>query len=63
MIAVEIKATINPCSSMLTGLNSFKEKVPGAQLILACRVQQAQVIRDVTVLHWQDVLEHICNEA
>jgi predicted AAA+ superfamily ATPase len=62
-IAVEIKAATNPSSSMLTGLISFKEKVAGAQLILACRVQRPQVIRDVTVLPWQDVLEHINNEA
>jgi len=62
-IAIEIKAATNPSSSMLTGLNSFKERVAGAQLILACRVQHAQVIKDVTVLPWQDALEHISSEA
>jgi len=63
IIAVEIKASANPSSSMLTGLKSFKEKVSHAQLILACRVERPQVIKDVTVLPWQDALELIHNEA
>ena len=62
-IAVEIKASANPSSSMLTGLKSFKEKAVDAQLILACRVERPQVIKDVTVLPWQDALELIHSEA
>ena len=62
-IAVEIKATENPSSAMLKGLKSFKEKVADAQLVLACRVQRPQVIKDVTVLPWQDALEYIFSKA
>jgi predicted AAA+ superfamily ATPase len=62
-IALELKSTTNPSPAMFKGLYSFKEKIPGAQLILGCRVQRARVIRDVRVLPWQEVLEHILNEA
>jgi len=62
-IAVEIKATENPSSAMLKGLKSFKEEVADAQLVLACRVQRPQVIKDVTVLPWQGALEYIFSKA
>ncbi|MCP5105689.1 MAG: ATP-binding protein [bacterium] len=62
-IAVEIKSTINPSSSMLSGLFSFKEKVRNAQLILACRVETAQAMKDVTVLPWLEAIEYIHKEA
>ncbi len=62
-IAVEIKSTINPSSSMLKGLFSFKEKVDNAQLILACRVEAAQEMKGVTVLPWQEAIEYIHKEA
>jgi hypothetical protein len=48
---------------MLKGLYSFKEKVTGAELILACRVDRAQVMKDVTVLPWQEALTYIAREA
>ncbi len=62
-IALEIKASTHPSSSMLTGLKSFKEKVSTARLVLACRVERPQVIKDVTVLPWQEALEYIYSEA
>lgn len=62
-LAIEIKSTVNPNSMMLKGLYSFKEKVPGAQLILACRVDRAQIMKDVTVLPWQEVLDFILHKA
>lgn len=62
-LAIEIKSTVNPTSNMLKGLYSFKEKVPGALLILGCRVDRAQVIKDVAVLPWQEVLDFILHEA
>ena len=63
IIAIEIKASAHPSSTMLTGLKSFKEKVSNARLILACRVERPQVIKDITVLPWQDALELIHSEA
>lgn len=62
-LAIEIKSTANPTSIMLKGLYSFKEKVPGAQLILACRVERAQVMKDVKVLPWRETLDYIRHEA
>lgn len=62
-IAVEIKSTTNPSSSMLKGLFSFKEKVANAQLILACRMEAAQSMKDVMVLPWQEAIEYIHKEA
>ncbi|MGE5342424.1 MAG: ATP-binding protein [Candidatus Omnitrophota bacterium] len=63
ILAIEIKSTVSPTSTMLKGLYSFKEKVPEAQLILACRVERAQIMKDVKVLPWQDVLDYILREA
>lgn len=62
-IAMEIKSTVNPSSPMLKGLHSFKEKVPEARLILACRVQVAQEIREVEVMPWQEAIDLIHSEA
>jgi predicted AAA+ superfamily ATPase len=62
-LAIEIKSTVNPTSAMLKGLYSFKEKVPGAQLILTCRVDRPQLMKDVAVLPWQEVLEFILRES
>ncbi|MDQ1353095.1 MAG: family ATPase [Acidobacteriota bacterium] len=62
-LAIEIKSTVNPTSMMLKGLYSFKEKIPGTQLILACRVDRAQIMKDVTVLPWQETLDFILQEA
>ncbi len=62
-LAIEIKSTTNPTPVMLKGLYSFKEKVPGAQLILTCRVERAQAIKDVKVLPWHEALDHIAQEA
>ena len=50
ILAIEIKSTV-------------KEKVPKAQLILGCRVERAQVIKDVKVLPWQEALDYIHREA
>ncbi|MCU0288563.1 MAG: AAA family ATPase [Acidobacteria bacterium] len=63
ILAIEIKSTLNPTSMMLKGLYSFKEKVPGAQLILCSRVDRVQIIKDVTVLPWQDLPGFILREA
>jgi len=62
-LAIEIKSTVNPTSTMLKGLYSFKEKVPGAQLILACRVDRPQQMKDVAVIPWQEVLDFILRES
>ncbi len=62
-LAVEIKSTVNPSSSMLKGLYSFKEKVPDAKLILACRIENAQLMKDINILPWQETLEYIRNET
>ncbi len=62
-IAVEIKSTENPSSSMLKGLSSFKEKVPDAKLLLACRVENARVMKDIDVFPWHEALEYIYSEA
>jgi len=62
-LAIEIKSSVNPTSIMLKGLYSFKEKVPAAKLILCCRVDRPQVMKGVTVLPWQEVLDYILHEA
>jgi predicted AAA+ superfamily ATPase len=62
-IALEIKSTTDPSSSMLKGLYSFKEKAADAQLILACRAQRPRLIKDVTVLPWQEAIRAIVSEA
>jgi predicted AAA+ superfamily ATPase len=62
-IALELKSTTSPVPAMLKGLYSFKEKVPDARLILGCRAERAQIINDVTVLPWQEVIEYIHSEA
>lgn len=63
IIAVEIKSTTVPSAEMLRGLRSFKQIRTGAELILACRVERAQVMEDVMVLPWQEILAYICAEA
>lgn len=62
-IALDIKSTVNPSSPMLKGLHSFKEKVPEARLLLACRSPVAQEIKGVDVLPWQDALKLVRSEA
>ena len=58
-IAVEIKSTMNPASTHCSGLYSFKQKVPDAELILACRTSNSLKINKVMVLPWKEALKYI----
>ncbi len=62
-LALEIKSTTNPTPAMTKGLYSFKEKKPDAQLILGCRVEKAQSMKEVMVLPWQEAIAYILQEA
>lgn len=62
-IALEIKSSVNPSSSTFKGLYSFKEKVPKAELIMACRAERARVMKEVLVLPWQEAIAHIHQAA
>lgn len=62
-LAIEIKSTANPDKKMLKGIYSFREKVPEAIGILACRIKKPQKINDILILPWQKTLELIKEEA
>jgi predicted AAA+ superfamily ATPase len=59
LIAVEIKSTRNPVSSHCGGLYSFKQKVPDAELILACRAPHSLQINRVLAMPWEKALQYI----
>ncbi len=62
-LAMEIKATARPSSSHCSGLLSFADVMPEAELILVCRTDQPQVFRfgkrTVRALPWLDCLNLI----
>ena len=62
-LALEIKSTEAPASVHCRGLRSFKETVPQAELILACRTSMKIKIGDVTVLPWQGALDYLLKEC
>ena len=56
-VAIEIKATTAPSSSHCRGLRSFRECVPKARCILACRCPHPVQIGPVTALPWEQALD------
>ncbi|MDD5657653.1 MAG: AAA family ATPase [Elusimicrobia bacterium] len=66
-LAMEIKSTQRPAAALCSGLLSFAEVVPGAELVLACRVEQPQLFRfgkhTVRALPWLDCLKMIAGHA
>jgi predicted AAA+ superfamily ATPase len=59
LIAVEIKSTRNPVSAHCGGLYSFMQKVPDAELILACRAPHNLQINRVLAMPWEKALQYI----
>lgn len=57
-LAMEIKSTERPSSSLCSGLLSFAEVMPGAELFLVCRTDQPQIFRfgkrTIHALPWLD---------
>lgn len=64
-LAIEIKATQRPSPSHCSGLLSFVEINPKAELFLACRIERPQAFRfgknTVRALPWMDCLKLICS--
>ena len=62
-LAMEIKATERPSSSLCSGLLSFAEIMPEAELLLVCRTDRPQLFRfgkrTVRALPWLDCLKMI----
>jgi len=59
IIAIEIKSVTAPARAHLSGLRSFKEDVPQAQCILACRTPRPVQVGAFTAQPWQEVLEMV----
>ncbi len=59
-LAMEVKATERPSTALCSGLLSFAEIMPQAELLLVCRVNQPQLFRfskhTVRALPWMDCL-------
>ena len=66
-LALEIKATQRPSSSLCSGLLSFAEIMPAAELFLICRVDRPQLFRfgkkTVRALPWLDCLKMLSAQA
>ncbi|MBI4677051.1 MAG: ATP-binding protein [Elusimicrobia bacterium] len=66
-LAMEIKATERPSSSHCSGLLSFADIMPGAELFLVCRTDQPQLFRfgkrTVRALPWLDCLKMLSGPA
>lgn len=62
-LAMEIKATERPSSSLCSGLLSFADLMPKAELVLVCRTDRPQIFRfgkrSVRALPWLDCLKMI----
>lgn len=62
-LAMEVKATQRPAASLCSGLLSFAEVMPGAELLLVCRTDRPQLFRfgerTVRALPWRDCLKMI----
>ncbi len=54
--AIEIKATENPDASSLTGLKSFSQICPKAELYCASLTQRRRNIGTISILPWREVL-------
>lgn len=59
IIALEIKSIKNPAPVHLSGLYSFHEIVPEAELILTCCTDKPLKINNVSILPWNELLEYI----
>lgn len=63
MLAIEIKSTQRPSSSLCSGLLSFSEISPAAELLLACRVDRPQSFRfgkrTVRAMPWRECLRSL----
>ena len=57
--AIEIKASTDPHSSSLRGLQSFKEIQTDAELICACLTTKRRKFRDITIMPWQELFEMV----
>lgn len=59
-LAMEVKATERPSTALCSGLLSFAGLMPGAELLLVCRVEKPQLFRfgerTVRALPWMDCL-------
>lgn len=59
-LAMEVKATERPSTAMCSGLLSFAEIMPKAELLLVCRVDRPQLLRlgkhTVKAMPWMDCL-------
>lgn len=66
-LAMEIKSTERPSSSLCSGLLSFADIMPGAELILVCRTDQPQLFRfgkhTVRALPWRDCLKMLSGSS
>lgn len=58
-VALEIKSTSMPDFSHCSGLYSFKQKVSGAELILACKTPNPIKLKNALAMPWQEALQHI----
>lgn len=63
IIAVEIKSTRVPSASHCTGLYSLKQRVPNAELILACQTQKPIKLKEVIGMPWEEALQYIINNV
>ena len=59
ILAIEIKSTRIPGSHHCSGLASFSQSVPDADLYLACRTERAAKLGKITALPWQQLLEMV----
>lgn len=59
IIAVEIKSTRAPSSSHCTGLYSFKQKAPNAELILVCQAKNPLNLKEAIAMPWEEALQYI----
>lgn len=66
-LAIEVKATRRPVPSLCSGLLSFAEIMPKAELLLACGIDRPQLLRcggrAVRALPWLDCLELVSGAA
>ena len=62
-LAIEVKATRHPSPSLCSGLLSFADIMPRAELFLACRIDRPQLFRfgerTVRALPWLDCLKSL----
>lgn len=63
VFAVEMKASDAPHSAQLTGLQSFAEIEPKAELYCASLAPRRRVTSGITILPWQDIFEAVGIEA